>query len=164
MPNKLSLLYLEHAAIGCEALRTLNISPLQIADGLTHCGFLFTQMESAATLPLATRVASLFLLPPSACMKHKGISRASQWRSRLASVKGFCHLHLFTIEWVMPALCTLGAYPDASNVAHLEAYYHSDFTNWGIYPQGLHRGHQVVHIRGSLRALSYTTSDKLRTL
>ena len=164
MPNKLSPSYLEHVAIGREALSTLNIGPLQIADGLTRCGFLFAQMESAATLPLATRVATLFKLLPNTHMKHKGISHASQWHSRLASVKGFCHLCLFTIDWVMPALCTLGAYPDACDVACLEAYFRSDFTNWGIYSQGLCCGHQVVHVRGSPWALSYTTSNKLCTL
>ena len=164
MPNKLSPSYIEHAAIGREALSTLSIGPLQIADGLTRCGFLFAQMESAATLPLATRVATLFTLLPNARMKRKGISRANQWHSRLASVKGFCHLRLFTIDWVVPALCTLGAYPDACDVARLEAYFRSDFTNWGIYSQGLRRGHQVVHICGSPQALSYTTSDKLCTL
>ena len=146
MPNKLSPSYLEHAAIGREALRTLSIGPLQIADGLTRCGFLFAQMESAATLPLATRVASLFSLPPSAHMKRKGISRACQWRSRMASVKGFCHLRLFSIEWVVPAICTLGAYLDAADVVRLDAYYRSDFTQWGVYSQGLRRSHPIVHI------------------
>ena len=164
MPNKLSPSYLEHAAIGREALRTLTIGPLQIANGLTRCGFLFAQMESAATLPLATRVASLFSLLPSAHMKRKGISRACQWHSRLASVKGFCHLRLFSIEWVVPALCTLGAYPDAADVARLDTYYRSDFAHWGVYSQGLHHGHPIVHIRGSSRALSYSISDRLRTL
>ena len=121
-------------------------------------------MESAATLPLATRVASLFSLLPSAHMKRKGISHASQWCSRLASMKGFCHLRLFSHEWVVPALCTLSAYLDAADVARLDAYYRSDFTNWGIYSQGLHRGHPVIHIQGSHRALSYSVSDRLRTL
>ena len=149
MPNKLSPSYLEHAAIGCEALHTLTIGPLQIANGLTRCGFLFAQMESTTTLPIATRVASLLSLPPSAHMKRKGISHACQWRSRLASVKGFCHLRLFSIEWVVPAICTLGAYPDAADVARLDAYYHSDFAHWGVYSQGLRHGHPIVHIRGS---------------
>ena len=138
MPNKLSPSYLKHAAISCEALQSLNIGPLQIADGLTRCGFLFTQMEAAATLLIATRVESLHSLPPSAYMKCKGLSRATCWRSHLASVKGFCHLRLFSIKWVVPALCTLGAYPDVSDIARLDTYYCSDFTNWGVFSQGLH--------------------------
>ena len=154
MPNTLSPSYLEHAAIGREALRTLNIGPRQITDGLTRCGFLFAQMEAAVTLPIASRVASLLSPPPSAHMKWKGLTRAAQWRSRLASVKGFCHLRLFAIEWVVPALCSLGAYPDVSDVAHLEAYYRSDFTNWGVYSQGSRCGFKVVHVRGSSRSLS----------
>ena len=163
MPNTLSSSYLEHAAIGREALQSLTIGPLQIADGLTRCGFLFAQMESAATLPLATRVASLHSLPPSAHMKRKGLTRATQWHSRLASVKGFCHLRLFAIEWVVPALCTLGAYPEACDVARLEAYYHSDFTNWGVYSQGSRRGLMVIHVRGSPRSLSVPVSDRLHS-
>ena len=163
MPNKLSRSYLKHAAIGREALRSLNIGPLQIANGLTHCSFLFTQMEAAATLPIATRVASLLTLPPSTYMRRKGLSRSCQWRSHLASVKGFCYLRLFSIKWVVPALCMLGAYPNADDVACLDAYYCSDFVSWGVYSQGLHRGHQVVHVRGSPRVLSYTVSDKLHT-
>ena len=164
MPNTLSPSYLEHAAIGREALRTLVVGPRQIADGLTRCGFLFAQMEAAATLPIATRVASLHSLPPSARMKKKGLTRATRWRSRLASIRGFCHLRLFAIEWVVPTLCTLGAYPEASDVARLEAYYRSDFTNWGVYSQGSRRGSTVVHIRGSPRSLSFRVSDKLCTL
>ena len=163
MPNRLSSSYLEHAVISCEALRTLSIGPLQIADGLTRCGFLFTQMESAATLPIATRVASIHSLPPSARMKRKGLTRAAQWHSHLASIKGFCHLRLFATEWVVPALCTLGAYPEACNVARLEAYYRSDFTNWGVYSQGSCRGLSVVHVRGSPRSLSLPVSDRLRS-
>ena len=163
MPNTLSPSYLEHAAIGREALRSLTIGPLQIAEGLTRCGFLFAQMESAATLPIATRVASLHSLPPSARMKRKGLTRAAQWRSRLASIKGFCHLRLFAIEWVVPALCTLGAYPEARDVAQLEAYYHSNFTNWGVYSQGSRCGLTVVHVRGSPCSLSVPVSDRLRS-
>ena len=161
MPNTLSPSYLEHAAVGCEALRTLNIGPRQLANGLTHCGFLFAQMEAATTLPITSRVASLHSLPPSTCMKRKGLTRAAQWRSRLASVKGFCHLCLFAIEWVVPALCTLGAYPEACNVAHLEAYYRSDFTNWGVYSQGSRRGFTVIHVQGSPHSLSLHVSDRL---
>ena len=161
MPNTLSPSYLEHVAIGREALRTLNIGPRQIADGLTRCGFLFAQMEAAATLPIATRVASLHSLPPSARMKQKGLTCAAQWRSRMASVKGFCHLHLFAFEWVVPALCTLSTYPEASEVACLEAYYRSDFTNWGIYSQGSRCRFMVVHVRSSSRSLILRVSDRL---
>ena len=121
-------------------------------------------MEAAATLPIATRVASLHTPPPSACMKQKGLSHAAQWRSRLASVRGFCHLCLFAIEWVIPALCTLGAYPEACDVARLEAYYCSDFTNWGVYSQGSRRGFTVVHVRGLPHSLSFRISDRLRAL
>ena len=161
MPNTLSPSYLEHVAIGREALRTLNIGPRQIADGLTRCGFLFAQMEAAATLPIATRVASLHSLPPSARMKQKGLTCAAQWRSRMASVKGFCHLHLFAFEWVVPALCTLSTYPEASEVACLEAYYRSDFTNWGVYSQGSRCRFMVVHVRSSSRSLILRVSDRL---
>ena len=163
MPNTLSSSYLEHAAIGCEALRTLSIGPRQIADGLTRCGFLFAQMEAAATLPIASKVASLHSLPPNTRMKKIGLTCAAQWRSRMASVKGFCHLRLFAYEWVVPALCTLGAYPEACDVAQLEAYYHSDFTNWGVYSQGSRRGHTIVHVRGSPRSLNIPVSDRLRS-
>ena len=163
MPNTLSPSYLEHAAIGREALRSLTIGPLQIADGLTRCGFLFAQMESAATLPITTRVASIHSLPPSAHMMQKGLTRTAQWCSRLASIKGFCHLCLFAIEWVVPALCTLGTYPEACDVACLEAYYCSDFTNWGVYSQGSCRGLMVVHVRGSPHSLSVPVSDRLRS-
>ena len=164
MPNTLSPSYLEHAAIGRDALRTLSLGPRQIAEGLTRCSFLFAQMEAAATLPLASRVASILSPPPSAHMKKKGLTRAAQWRSRMASVKGFCHLRLFAYEWVVPALCTLGAYPEACDVARLEAYYRSDFTNWGVYSQGSRRGHTIVHIRGSPRSLPTPVSDRLHSL
>ena len=164
MPNTLSHSYLEHVAIGRKALQTLSIGPRQITDGLTRCGFLFAQMEAAATLPIVTRVASLLSPPPSTCMKRKGLTCAARWRSRLASVKGFCHLCLFATEWVVPALCTLGAYPDACDIACLEAYYCSDFTNWGVYSQGSRRGFTVIHVRGSPHALNFPVSDKLCSL
>lgn len=146
MPNMLSLSYLEHVAIGHAAHQSLNIGPSQLAAGLTHAGFLFAQMDDAATLPIVTRVVSLHSLLPSTYMKCKGLTHATHWHSCLASVKGFCHLCLFSIEWVMPALCTLGAYPDACDVACLEAYFCSDFTNWGVFSQGLRCSHLVVHV------------------
>lgn len=162
--NVLSTSYFKDASVGWYTLQELSIGPAQMATSLTHTGFLHAQMEDAATLPISTGAIFHMSLPPSPHMKCKGHTCASTWCSHLAAIKGFCHLCLFATEWVIPALCTLGVYPDTSDVAHLMAYYRSNFSSWGVYSQGFHCGHPVIHICGSNRALSYDISEQLQTL
>ena len=126
MPKHLPRRHYEHSVIGRRALDALHIGPAQHALGLTRAGFLFAQMESAQTLDISLRAISD--LPQR---RSKAL-----WRSRFAAVPGFCHVRLFAYDWVVPAICALGAYPDAADVARLCPYFRSDrpASSWGCSP------------------------------
>ena len=125
MPKHLPRRHYEHSVISHQALASLLISHAQHAQGLTRAGFLFAQMESAYTLDISQHAISD--LP----------SRRSRalWCSRFAAVPGFCHLRLFAYEWVVLAICALGAYPDAADVARLCPYFCEDrpTNSWGVF-------------------------------
>ena len=111
-------------------------------------------MESAASLDLLGELAEAFPLR----------TNTSIWRKRLKTVKGFCYLKLLAPEWVFPALCTLGAYPDASDVARLSPYFRTDrdSTMWGFYPSTTRNRQQVWHIQGMNRRSKSDIESKLR--
>ena len=156
MPKHLPRRHYEHSVIGRQALGSIHIGPAQHAQGLTRAGFLFAQMESAYTLDISQRAISN--LP----------SRQSKalWRSRFAAVPGFCHIRLFAYEWVVPAICTLGAYPDAADVARLCPYFREDrpANSWGVFVSSSRRGRHVLHVQGCDRPTSYSVHDRLRLL
>ena len=156
MPKHLPHCHYEHSVIGRQALDSLHIGPAQHACGLTRAGFLFAQMESAFTLDISQHALSD--LP----LRH---SRAL-WRSRFAAVPGFCHIRLFAYEWVVLAICALGAYPDAADVACLCPYFRADrpAVSWGVFASSVRRGRHVLHVRGCDRPTSYPVQDRLRSL
>ena len=104
--------YYEHAAVGRAALAALHVGRAQIAAGLTRTSFLAAQMTAAATLDITALAAA------------KNLSRPSKkWRRTFTRVPGFCWVKLIADEWVVPAVCTLGAYPAAADVAKLAGYF-----------------------------------------
>ena len=156
MPKHLPRRHYEHSVIGHRALDTLHIGPAQHAQGLTRAGFLFAQMESAFSLDISQHAVSDL---PQCHSK-------ALWRSRFAAVPGFCHIRLFAYEWVVPAICALGAYPDAADVAHLCPYFCTDrpTNSWGVFTSSIRRGRHVLHVCGCDRLMSYPVQDKLKSL
>ena len=152
-PKHLPKLYYEHSVIGKRALDGVNITREQHARGLTREGFLFAQMEDTYTLPISQTAIS----------KLPARRSKANWRYNLASAPGFCYLKLMPYEWVVPALCVLGAYPDASDVARLAPYWRTDCPNnsWAIIETGTRRRTQVLHIKGHSRPLTYSAQSKL---
>ena len=156
MPKHLLCRHYEHSVIGRQALDTLHIGPAQHAQGLTHAGFLFAQMESAQTLDI-----SLHAISDLPQRRSKAL-----WRSRFAAVPGFCPVRLFAYEWVIPAICALGAYPDATDVARLCPYYRTDrpANSWGVFASSTRHGRCVFHVQGCDRPTSYNVQDRLKSL
>ena len=155
MPKHLPRCHYEHSVIGRQALASLHIGPAQHAQGLTRAGFLFAQMESASTLDISQRAISDLPLRRSKAL----------WRSRFAAVPGFCHVRLFAYDWVVPAICVLGAYPDAADVARLCPYFHEDrpANSWGVFASSTRQSCPVLHVQGCDRPVSYFVQDKLKS-
>lgn len=149
-------LYYALSQVGRAELDALVIGPAQRSTGLTRSGFLFAQMDSASTLPAASYAVSRLPLRRS----H------SQWCLDLARASGFCYLKLFDYQWVVPALCVLGAFPDARDVARLSPYFCSnrDLSSWDVFSTGTRRGRAVLHVVGVNRVLPVSVEDKLIAL
>ena len=141
MPSKcLPNAYYPLAVIGKQHLDSLIITRDHYDKGLTRSGFIFAQMESAACLPSA--IMAVDKLPSR--------RSAAKWRLNLAAVPGFCHLRLIQYEWVVPALCALGAYPSAADVATLLPYFRTDrpASSWAAYHSTRRCATEVYHIIG----------------
>lgn len=141
------------ACIGKSALASLVFTHNMALRGLTRSGFLSTQMESAALIPGISAMA------PSGAYRYRYKKRA-----KLFSVPGFCYLKLFSDEWILPALCTLGPYPAATDVARLSAYFSAAASNnvFGIYSVSHRGGMDVLHVQGMARRGSKTAESVLR--
>ena len=154
MPSKcLPNTYYPLAVIGKQHLNSLVITRDHYDKGLTRSGFIYAQLESAASLPSAALAIAKLPFHWS----------AARWRRDLASVPGFCHLRLIQYEWVVPALCALGAYPSASDVAALEPYFRTDrpASSWAAYYTTRRRSADVYHIIGIDRPARSTIYDRL---
>ena len=157
MPSKcLPNVYYPLAVVGKQHLDSLVLTRDHYDKGLTRTGFIYAQMESAACLPSATLAVAKLSSHPS----------AARWRRGLASIPGFCHLRLIQYEWVVPALCALGAYPSATDVAALEPYFRTDrpTSSWAAYHMTRRRSKDVYHVIGVDRPSKFTIHDRLRGL
>ena len=155
-PKQLPAVYYPLAVIGKQCLASLMLTRSHYSAGLTRSGFIYAQMESAASLPSA--VLAIQKLPTR--------RSAARWRRNLAATPGFCYLKLIQYEWVVPALCTLGAYPSASDVAVLEPYFRADrpSMSWAVVPTGCRRGAPVFHVVGMNVASRANIYDRLRSI
>ena len=154
--NRLPNVYYPLAVIGKQHLDSLVLARDHYDKGLTRSRFIFAQMEAAATLPSAALAVAKLPFRRS----------AARWRRDLASAPGFCHLRLLQYEWVVPALCALGAYPSASDVAALAPYFRTDrpASSWVAYHTSRRRSKDVFHIIGVDRPARSTIYDRLRGL
>jgi len=154
MPRLLPRRYYEHAAISRTTLAALRVGPAQIAAGLTRTAFLGAQMEAASSLEIAALVAAKNLTRPS-----------KKWRQTFTRVPGFCWVKLITDKWVVPAVCTLGAYPAAANVAQLAGYFRVLETGGlAVYCSHLRKGESVLHVAGTSKPARYQPEDRLQDL
>jgi len=146
--------YYEHTAIGRAALAALRIGPAQIATGLTRTAFLGAQMKAASTLEIAALAAAKNLTRPG-----------KKWRWTFTRVPGFCWVKLIADEWVVPAVCTLGAYPAAADVAKLAGYFRAlEVRSMSIYRSHLRKGESVLHVMGTNKLARHQPEDRLRVL
>ena len=154
MPRCLPADLYELSCIGRDALASLPPPSRALLDaGLTHVSFLHAQMEAAATLP-----ASVSALAWSSM----GWVQRRRHRQRIFHVAGFCYSRLFADEWMIPAVCTLGPYPDAKDVARLSGFFRASASLYNAFPSGaLRRGLPVVHIRGCNTPACTNITDKL---
>ena len=154
MPRILPCCYYEHAAVGRTALAALHIGPAQIAAGLTRTAFLGAQMEAASTLEIAALAAA------------KNHTRPGKKRRRtFMRMPGFCWVKLLADEWVVPAVCTLGAYPAAPDVAKLAGYFRTlEAGSLSIYCSHLRKGESMLHVSGTSKPARYQPEDRLRDL
>ena len=83
--------YYECAVIGKMHLSQLSMGPADIAAGFSRSGFLFAQMEAAATLELSARASLL-----------NGSRSVKKWRHTFSQVPGFCWTKLMAAEWLVP--------------------------------------------------------------
>lgn len=115
MPRCLPPDLYELSCIGRDALALLPPPSIALFDaGLTRISFLHAQMEATATLPIsisALEWSALGWLQRSCC------------RQRIYHVPGFCYSRLFANDWMVPAVCVLGPYPNSADVARLSGYF-----------------------------------------
>ena len=154
MPRILPRRYYEHAAVGRTALAALQIGPAHIAAGLTRTAFLAAQMDTAATPEIATLTAAKNLARPS-----------KKWWRTFTRVPGFCWVKLIADEWVVPAVCTLGAYPAAKDVAKLASRFRTlESGSLSVYRSHCRKGEDVLHVKGTSKPACHQPKDRLRDL
>jgi len=110
-----------------------------LAEGLSRTAFLITQIEAAATVPdVATAV-------PVGNSRTRYQRRRSWFRA-----PGFCYAKLFGDEWAAPAVCVLGPYPAAADVARLAGYYSqaAQDGHYAVAMTGTRGGRSVAHVQG----------------
>ena len=152
MPRLSRQLY-ELSCVGREALDELNKNPDQIMPGYTRAGFIFSLMEYARSMPISERAVESLAAATS----------KSKWRSRYSCIRGFCYIKLIEYQWVVPAICTLGAYPTAEDVLRLEPYFRPDLdvVSWALYKMGTRRGNTVMHVKGMTRRCTRSIFKRL---
>ena len=154
MPRCLPTNLYELSCIGRDALACLPPPSRTLLDaGLTRVSFLHAQMEAAATLPISV---SALAWSSMGWVQHR---RCCQ---KVFRVAGFCYSWLFADEWMVPAVCTLGPYPNAKDVAHLSGFFRATASLYNAFPSGaLRRGLPVIHIRSCNTAACTNVVDKL---
>ena len=154
MPRCLPPDLYELSCIGRDALALLPPPSVALLDaGLTCVGFLHAQMEAAATLPISISALDWSTLGwlQRRCRRH-----------RIYCVPGFCYSRLFADEWMVPAVCVLGLYPDSADVAHLSGYFQDTAHLYSTYlSSACRRGIPVLHIRGSNTSARIHIADRL---
>ena len=154
MPHCLPTDLYELSCIGRDALACLPPPSRALLDaGLTRVGFLHAQMEAAATLPISISTLAWSSL---------GWVRRRRCCQNIFRVAGFCYSRLFADEWMIPAVCTLGPYPDTRDVARLSGFFRASAPLYNAFPSGaLCRGLPIIHIRGYNTAACTDIADKL---
>ena len=157
MPRCLPTDLYELSCIGRDALACLPPPSRALLDaGLTRVSFLHAQMEAAATLPVSVSALA---------WSSMGWVHRRRCRQRIFRVAGFCYSRLFADEWMVPAVCTLGPYPDVKDVARLSGFFQATAPLYVAFPSGtLRRGLPVIHIRGFNAAARTDVVDKLTSL
>ena len=145
------------SCIGRDALARLPPPSRALLDaGLTRVGFLHAQMEAAATLPMSISALAWSSL---------GWVQRRRHCQKIFRVAGFCYSRLFADEWMIPAVCTLGPYPDTKDVARLSGYFRATAPLYNAFPSGvLRRGTPIVHIRGCNSTACTNIADRLLSL
>ena len=154
MPRCLPSDLYELSCIGRDALAAIPPPSRALLDaGLTRVSFLPAQMEAAATLPISISA----LAWSSMSWVRRGCCR-----QRLYRIPGYCYSRLFANEWMVPAICVLGAYPDPADVARLSSYFRGTAHLYRAYLSGAHHcGLPIVHIRGDNTPARSHITDKL---
>ena len=154
MPRRLPADLYELSCIGKEALARLPPPSRALLDaGLTRVSFLHAQMEAAATLPISVSALA---------WSSMGWVQRRRYRQRIFRVTGFCYSRLFADEWMIPAVCTLGPFPDAKDVARLSGFFRATASLYNAFPSGaLRQGLPVIHIRRCNTAACTNIADKL---
>src|SRR5260370_11480974 len=151
MPHRLPAYYYDLACSGKALLAPFEGRPaIRTPSGVvTRSGLLLDTMEANHFLPLALRRASLVRDCPDA----PSARRISRWAHQLNPVPGFCYLKLFKRDWDVPAIATLGPYPEAADVACLSQFFRAG--QWGIYYSHSRSSRRVAHVSGSAHPVAY---------
>ena len=151
MPCILPRCYYKHAAIGWAALAALRIDREQMTAGLTRTAFLAAQMDTAATLDIATLAAT----------KNTARPRKA-WRRTFTHMPGFCWVKLIADKWVVPAMCMLGAYPAAANVVKLASRFRTlESGSLSVYKSHRRKGEDVLPVMGTAKPTRHQPEDRL---
>src|SRR5258707_2746414 len=161
MPHRLPAYYYDLACTAKPLLAPFgSCSALRTPSGvITHSGLLIDSMEANHFLPLALRHATLV----QDCSDGPSSRRVSRWAHQLNRVPGFCYLKLFKRDWYVPAIATLGPYPEAADVARLSLFFREN-GQWGIYYSHERSSLPVAHVIGSRHAVSYRPATCLQDL
>ena len=154
MPRCLPANLYELSCIGRDTLARLPPPSHALLDaGLTRVSFLHAQMEAAATLPISVSTLT---------WSSMGWVQRRCCRQKIFRVAGFCYLRLFADEWMIPAVCTLGLYPDMKDVACLSSFFRETAPLYNAFTSGVHRqGLPVIHICSCNTAACTNVADKL---
>ena len=147
-------------------LYTLAKKGQSIVQGFTDCGPHELGRFRAGQL---TDLIMTFAADPAVAARRPRGSYARRYASRRAlfSVPGFCYAKLFSDDWVVPAICTLGPYPHAADVARLLSFFsnHAGRRHFGIYTADDTRGGvSISHVHGLDRCVTYSPQSRLLDL
>jgi len=126
---------------------------------------LLNTLHSSQVAPLtkaADRVSSQDI--STAATSKNATCPGKAWHRTFTCIASYCWVKLVAKEWIVLAVCTLGAYLDSANMACLALYFCKDGMSLTIYQSHCWGWSQVMHMTGCDRPVTYSPKDWLRAL
>jgi hypothetical protein len=130
-------------ALAQQAKAWMSLLPSELCPDMftTRASLLFDRMESFTHLAKPRRSTK---------------TNNYKARARLFNVLGFCYVKLFSEEWIVPAIVTLGPYPSVRDVKCLSPYFKNEADCTFCLYDGGHK--RALHISRSQNGVPFRSS------